>query len=90
MRDSTALHIADAFSSAPRTSSMGGSVSAEWALADQVMIHRDSPSTTSSTTYKVQCFAEYGTLFVNRSNRDNGTVSDSRAASSLTVLELAV
>jgi hypothetical protein len=89
MRNSTAIHVADAYSSAPRTSSSGGTLF-EWSTADHIMIHRDSPSTTASTTYKIQCYAEYQTLYVNRSSRDNGTSSDSRTASSLTVLELAV
>jgi hypothetical protein len=89
MRDSTPLHIADAYSSALRASSSSGTI-AEWSVSDQIMIHRDSPNTTSSTTYKIQCAAEYQTLYVNRSSRDSGGVGDSRTTSSLTVLELSV
>jgi hypothetical protein len=89
MRDSTAIHIGDAFSSAPRISS-SGDTPVQWSVIDHVMIHRDSPSTTSSTTYKIQGAAEYGNLYVNRSDRDNGTASDGRTTSSLTILELAV
>ena len=47
------------------------SFSANWTYAD---INLDSPSTTSATTYKVQCKAETNEVFVNRdnSNRDFG------------------
>ena len=88
VRDSTAIHVADAFSTNIRASSIAGEV-AQWALVDHVMIHRDSPNTTSSTTYKIQGAAEYGTLYVNRSDRDSGP-ADGRTASSLTILELGV
>lgn len=88
VRDSTSIHIADSFSSAVRASSIGDT-SVNWSLVDHVMIHRDSPNTTSSITYKVQGAAEYGTLFINRSERDSGG-ADGRTTSSLTILELGV
>ena len=88
VRDSTAIHVADAFGTATRASSIAGDP-ADWAIVDHVMIHRDAPNTTSSITYKVQGAAEYGTLYVNRSARDGGG-SDGRTTSSLTVLELGV
>jgi hypothetical protein len=88
MRDSTAIHVADAFSNNIRASSVGDTT-AQWSLIDHIMIHRDAPNTTSSITYKVQGAAEYGTLYVNRSDRDSGP-GDARTASSLTILELGV
>jgi hypothetical protein len=88
VRDSTAIHIGDAYSTAIQPSSIGAVVQ-QWGMVDHVFIHRDSPNTTSSITYKIQGAAEYGTFYVNRSDRDNGG-ADGRTSSSLTVLELAV
>ena len=54
--------------------------SESWIYPDIIL---DSPGTTSSTTYKVQCLCEGNEVFVNRdgSNRDQG-------ASYLTVMEV--
>jgi hypothetical protein len=50
----------------------------------------DSPSTTSSTTYKIQVNTTGATVYVNRSGRDTAaTTSDGRFASSITVMEIA-
>ena len=47
--------------------------------------HLDSPSTTSSVTYKIQARVSGGTLYVNR----RGDLSNVTAASSITVMEIA-
>lgn len=49
------------------------------------MCYLDSPSTTSSTTYKIQVRATSGTACVNR----RGTADDTSLASSITVMEVA-
>jgi len=52
----------------------------------------DSPSTTSSTTYKVQTGTIYSTgysIYINRSRTDNDVNYFPRTASSITVMEVA-
>jgi len=63
LRGSTAIST-DNYCRMPSTSEL-------WPFAD---INLDSPSTTSATTYKVQCKAETNEVFVNRngSNQDFG------------------
>jgi hypothetical protein len=89
MRDSTAIHIGDASASLTRASSVGGFISASWQQSDHVIIHTDSPNTTSSIVYKVQCAMESpNTLYINKSSRDTGS-ADARTASSINVMEIA-
>ena len=54
-------------------------------------IFLDSPATTSSVTYKIQLLNSIGSSsYVNRTGRDNnGSSYDPRAASSITVMEIA-
>jgi hypothetical protein len=51
----------------------------------------DSPSTTSSTTYKVQGFTEAGTLYLGRSNSDTDNTSSAnvRTSARITLIEVA-
>jgi hypothetical protein len=51
----------------------------------------DSPSTTSSTTYKVQGLTETGTMFIGRSNSDtdNNSAANVRISSRITLMEVA-
>ena len=94
MRGSTAIHIGDAAGNRPRatasfTSHYSGSI--EYNAAQVNMMFLDSPSTTSSTTYKIQ-YASYNTFvaYINRSGSDlNYTDYDARTASSITLLEVA-
>jgi hypothetical protein len=53
--------------------------------------HVDSPSTTSSTTYKLQANNQGATLFINRTGSDdnNGLAWGTRCASSITLMEIA-
>jgi hypothetical protein len=53
--------------------------------------HVDSPSTTSTITYKLQANNQANTLFINRngSNDNNGLAWGTRCASSITVMEIA-
>ena len=45
----------------------------------------DSPTTTSATTYKVQCVVDGGTTYVNR----RGAAADYGGSSTITVMEIA-
>jgi hypothetical protein len=49
----------------------------------------DSPSTTSSTTYKVQGFTDTGTFYVNRSSSYSTTSVGSGSVSTITLIEIA-
>jgi hypothetical protein len=90
MRDSTAIYVGD---------SGGGSrvrVSAQGYNADGnsntnlTIMYLDSPSTTSSTTYKIQACAggTSGTVYVNRSDNNSDNVFTGMSASSITVMEI--
>jgi hypothetical protein len=81
------VHISDAFSSSLRTTS-SHSAKATWDMADQVFAYLWEPATTSSVTIKIQGAYESASLQINRGDRDNGTSSDSRASSSMTIFEL--
>ena len=92
MRDSTAISVADAD---------GDRIVSTVAMADDPVDDEincysatflDSPSTTSSTTYKVQLTTESsgntGNVFVNRSGEDADNVQNARTVSSITVMEV--
>ncbi|NDB61359.1 hypothetical protein EB001_23410 [bacterium] len=55
------------------------------------IFYLDSPSTTSSTTYKIQIFTSSGTetLAVNRNGSDSNNNYNNRSTSSITVMEIA-
>ena len=48
----------------------------------------DSPSTTSSLTYKIQFSADSGTIYVNRSSNDSDMTARGRGTSSITLMEI--
>lgn len=48
----------------------------------------DSPSTTSSTTYKLQVATENATLYVNRNARNDDAARDGTYTSSITLMEV--
>jgi hypothetical protein len=48
----------------------------------------DSPSTTSSTTYKIQAWSNSATMYINRSPNDNDASYAPRGASTITVMEI--
>ena len=91
LRDSTAIGLADVASNRVRNTGIyfntasggGGQV-----LQNSFML-LDSPSTTSSVTYKMQGKANSSTAHVNRSDRDvDGTTYDGRCSSHITVMEI--
>jgi hypothetical protein len=90
LRGSTAIAIGDSAGSRTRTS--GGSNYGNYGVTltgDSIMF-LDSPSTTSSTTYKIQtmCYGGY-TSYVNRSGNDSDGDAYFRGISSITVMEIA-
>ena len=90
MRDSTAIVLGAAAGSRTRTT-FGNTPSADGShVASNSFTFLDSPAATSALVYKVQV-ANNGasTVFVNRSPTDNDGASWSRAASSITVMEVA-
>ena len=87
LRGSTTINIADAAGS--RTpSSVSTRTESGQSLAALPIMYLDSPATTSSITYKIQVAAE-GTVFVNRTGSDSDASAYYRAASSITVMEVA-
>jgi len=91
VRDSTAVFIGDASTSRVLASNMSQENSNNTGVSASInVMFLDSPSTTSSTTYKIQACTTGTTVYVNRSGRDSAsTVSDGRFASSITVMEIA-
>lgn len=89
VRDSTAINIADASGSVRRMSfsSMvtGGNSQTEQASSNFL----DSPSSTSSLTYKIQIEAEGGTHFINRTKGDGTSSIYHNGTSNLTLMEVA-
>ena len=88
VRDSTAIAVGDTAGSRTRAfaSQYGTNLSTTVSTS---IVHLDSPSTTSSTTYKIQGFAETtGTLYINRSENDIDNYEYVRGASSITVMEV--
>jgi len=91
-RDSTNLAIHDSASNRTRAHSGG-----QWPCAssdptvDYVLEFLDSPSSTSSLTYKVAMFSESsGTAYVNRGNEADGDAAiTARFTSVITVQEVA-
>ena len=88
LRGSTAIGIGDANGSQIQTGA-GSYTGNSNSVASIVMTYLDSPSTTSSTTYKVQGRALGGNnIYINRSKGDANNTSYARYASSITVTEI--
>jgi hypothetical protein len=90
-RDSTAIFIGDAASSRPRNTCTIVPIS-QYGVQTASGSFLDSPSTTSSTTYKIQMMVNGGggnLGYVNRSVADRNTsLYDPRTSSSITVMEV--
>jgi len=89
VRDSTAIGVGTA--SASRISASGGIYpSAINAVGGYGWHHLDSPSSTSSLTYKIQIAVESGyTATVGRSGQDSDLVYTGRYPTMITVMEIA-
>ena len=94
MRNSTAIAIGDSVGSRRQVTGTGTSVYTTGPLTGvhQAAMWLDSPSTTSSTTYKIQV-ATYtniaGTTYINRGGTDDDNINHARAASAIIVMEIA-
>jgi hypothetical protein len=89
LRGSTGIFIGDSSGSRISISSGGASSNINTTLKHSIQF-LDSPSTTSSTTYKVQGFAQAGTgiIYINRSYGDDNANTGVRDVSSITVMEI--
>lgn len=89
VRGSTAIGLGD--SAGSRWQTTAGIINAAANRSQSVtMINLDSPSTTSSTTYKVQLRGNVGgtSMYINRSATDTDNTTYWRAASTITLLEI--
>jgi hypothetical protein len=95
VRNSTTIYIGDSAGSRIRASSAVGGIpdsipSETYRYPTQMsVIFLDSPSTTSSVTYKIQCQVNSLTGYVNRSGKDDDDTYRSRVPSTITVMEIA-
>ncbi len=88
VRGSTAINIGDASGSVNRAAFSAvftGSSSQTEQVSSNFL---DSPSSTSSLTYKLQLVAEGGTHYINRSNADNTGATYFAGTSNLTLMEV--
>jgi len=92
LRGSTNL-ITSNGSRTPTTISLEGSTGAgmQYTGVQASMSYLDSPSTTSSTTYKVQAMTNTGAglIYINRNANDSNTYQYATSQSTLTLLEVA-
>ena len=95
LRGSTPIYVGDASGNRPRAlgevyTGNTGSDAQYYTTTFMGGTYVDTPATTSLTTYKIQMLTEGGTCYLNRSIQDrNGTLSDGRVPSSITVMEVA-
>ena len=61
----------------------------EGTMLNSNSIYLDSPSTTSATIYKIEWRIQSGTAYLNRAGDDSNETQIARAASSLTLFEIA-
>jgi hypothetical protein len=81
------VHLSDAYSSSLRTTS-SHSAKTSWDMSDQTFAYLWEPATSSAVTIKIQGAQENPYIYINRSDRDDGNIYDSRASSSMTIFEL--
>ncbi len=89
VRDSTAIFVGNSAGSRPQGSAQTRVIGDSNGALTIALTFLDSPSTTSSTNYKVQLRVQGGTGCVNRTNADTDTSVIARTASSITVMEIA-
>ena len=90
MRDAVAIGIADAASNRAQSTTHVQPDTFTNSQPTSTMQFLDSPSTTSATTYKVQCAVENASnaLYINRSNSDSDVTYVGRTVSSITAMEI--
>jgi len=90
MRGSTAIGIGDAAGNRVRMSGSSVHNMTTSSIYNSAFNHLDSPSTTSSTTYKIQAMSLGGSVYINRSEADRDTADyEERTISTITVMEIA-
>ena len=90
VRVSTDISLGDAASSRTRSTAAGLSTDGQ-SIVSQPIVFLDSPSSTSSTTYKIQGRSESGNNFmVNRSSTDTDSANVFRLPSTITLIEIGV
>jgi hypothetical protein len=91
VRNSTDLFIGDAWSTRPRlTVAFGSHSNGNNQIPPSFISYLDSPSTTSSTTYKIKAVVIDGvSIYVNRSGNNPDSSSVGLGVSSITVMEIA-
>tara|TARA_B100001093_G_scaffold366186_1_gene350962 strand:- start:289 stop:1731 length:1443 start_codon:yes stop_codon:yes gene_type:complete len=89
VRGSTAINIADASSSVQRMTFSSIETKNNSASEQVSSNFLDSPSSTSSVTYKVQLEAEGGTHFINRTVGDGTSSTYHNGTSNITLIEVA-
>jgi len=91
MRDATAIGVGDAAGSRTQTTTgMHGDTTGS-IISSHVAHFLDSPSTTSSITYKVQvrCSVNGQTGYISRTQTDSDTANYSRSIATITAMEIA-
>jgi hypothetical protein len=87
VRDTTAICVGTGVSNRIANSVSGPSPDNNWSMPSAINF-LDSPSTTSSVTYKIQCRQGAGTFYFNRSPNDTDNSGYYRPASTITVMEI--
>lgn len=88
MRDSTAIFVGDAAGN--RAQAQSFTTDANYRMGVAQLSTLDSPNSTSSLTYKVQVSADTSaTTYINRTKADTNLWLWARAASSITLMEVA-
>ena len=92
VRDSTAIAVGTGVGSRNACTVCMSDDPTDDELNSLSMTFLDSPSTTSSTTYKVQIITEgsgnTGNVYINRSGEDSSNVQHGRPVSTITVMEV--
>ena len=87
-RNGSVVGVGDAVGNRKQISGASIYISNNNSMASTAFNYLDSPSTTSSLTYKIQFSANAGTVFVNRSHTDSDATTTSRGTSSITLMEI--
>ena len=93
-RGATAIGIGDAAGNRSRVSTYAGNFAVNQGMGNGVSIILDSPNTTSATTYKCTFVNAIGSnatavMYLNQGNPDDNNNYNARAASSITLMEVA-
>jgi hypothetical protein len=87
-RNGSVVGVADAAGSRRQISGASIYPADNNTMSSTAFNYLDSPSTTSSLTYKIQFSADGGTVYVNRSHGDGDLTVRGRGTSSITLMEI--